>query len=155
MKDVLAALRLAENPRDRVAGFRVAQLVPGIGPATASRILDRLASGDPAVALSGYTPPRTGAEWKDFAALFEALFRRVAAWPAEFEQVRRWYEPHLERLHEDAAVRAQDFPSRPITVVIGLPPGGGVDVSMRRYAEVVGRNIGQRLVIENRDRQQR
>jgi tripartite-type tricarboxylate transporter receptor subunit TctC len=45
---------------------------------------------------------------------------------------------------------AQDFPSRPITVVIGLPAGGGVDVSMRRYAEVVGRKLGQRIIIENR-----
>ena len=34
VKDVLAVLRLAENPRDRVAGFRVLQLMPGIGPAT-------------------------------------------------------------------------------------------------------------------------
>jgi tripartite-type tricarboxylate transporter receptor subunit TctC len=45
---------------------------------------------------------------------------------------------------------AEEFPSRPITVVIGLPPGGGVDVSMRRYAEVVGRSLGQRIIIENR-----
>lgn len=109
VKDVLAALRLAENPRDRVAGFRVTQLVPGIGPANAARVLDRLASPDPANALADYTPPRVGAEWKGFAVLFEALFRRVSAWPAEFEQVRRWYEPHLERLHEDAAARAQDL----------------------------------------------
>jgi ATP-dependent DNA helicase UvrD/PcrA len=109
VKDVLAALRFAENPRDRVAGFRVTQLVPGVGPAGAARILDRLASPDPAAMLVGYTPPRAGAEWKDFAALFDALFRRAAAWPAELEQVRRWYEPHLERLHDDAAVRAQDL----------------------------------------------
>src|SRR5947209_13504824 len=109
VKDVLAALRFAENPRDRVAGFRVTQLVPGIGPANAARILDRLAAPDPATALAGYTPPRTGAEWKDFAALFEALFRRISIWPAEFEQVRRWYQPHLERLHDDAAVRAADL----------------------------------------------
>src|SRR2546423_10111022 len=67
VKDVLAALRLAENPRDRVAGFRVTQLVPGIGPANAARILDRLASPDPPAALSEYTPPRAGAEWKGFA----------------------------------------------------------------------------------------
>jgi tripartite-type tricarboxylate transporter receptor subunit TctC len=46
--------------------------------------------------------------------------------------------------------RSEDFPSRPITVVVGLPPGGGVDVSMRRYAEVVGRRLGQRIIIENR-----
>jgi DNA helicase-2/ATP-dependent DNA helicase PcrA len=109
VKDVLAALRFAENPRDRVAGFRVAQLVPGIGPASAARILDRLASPDPAAMLVTYAPPRAGAEWRDFAALFDSLFRRVSAWPAEFEQVRRWYAPHLERLHDDAAARAQDL----------------------------------------------
>jgi tripartite-type tricarboxylate transporter receptor subunit TctC len=48
------------------------------------------------------------------------------------------------------AAQPEDFPSRPITVAVGLPAGGGVDVSMRRYAEVVGRSLGQRIVIENR-----
>jgi DNA helicase-2/ATP-dependent DNA helicase PcrA len=109
VKDVLAALRFAENPRDRVAGFRVTQLVPGIGPASAARILDRLAAPDPAQMLVTYAPSRVGAEWKGFVSLFDALFRRASPWPAEFEQVRRWYEPHLERLHDDAAVRAADL----------------------------------------------
>jgi DNA helicase-2/ATP-dependent DNA helicase PcrA len=35
VKDVLAILRWAENPRDGVAAFRALQLLPGIGPATA------------------------------------------------------------------------------------------------------------------------
>ncbi len=109
VKDVLAALRFAENPRDRVAGFRVTQLVPGIGPASAGRILDRLSGPDPAAMLVTYAPPRAGAEWKNFAALFDGLFRRAAGWPAELEAVRRWYQPHLERLHDDAAVRAADL----------------------------------------------
>jgi DNA helicase-2/ATP-dependent DNA helicase PcrA len=109
VKDVLAALRFAENPRDRVAGFRVTQLVPGIGPASAARVLDRLAAPDPAAMLSITAPPRAGAAWQGFVALFDGLFRRASAWPAEFEQVRRWYQPHLERLHDDAAARAQDL----------------------------------------------
>jgi tripartite-type tricarboxylate transporter receptor subunit TctC len=46
--------------------------------------------------------------------------------------------------------RPAEFPSRPITVVVGFPAGGGVDVSMRRYAELVGRSLGQRIIIENR-----
>jgi DNA helicase-2/ATP-dependent DNA helicase PcrA len=106
---MLACLRFAENPRDRVAGFRVTQLVPGIGPASAAKVLDRLAAPDPAQMLVTYAPPRASAEWKDFVTLFEALFSRASLWPAEFEQVRRWYEPHLERLHDDAAVRAADL----------------------------------------------
>jgi DNA helicase-2/ATP-dependent DNA helicase PcrA len=40
VKDVLACLRWAENPRDRVAGFRLLQLLPGVGPASAGRILE-------------------------------------------------------------------------------------------------------------------
>jgi DNA helicase-2/ATP-dependent DNA helicase PcrA len=109
VKDLLAALRFAENPRDRVAGFRVTQLVPGVGPASAARILDRLAAPDPAAMLVRYAPPRAGAEWQSFVELFDRLFRRASGWPAEFEQVRRWYEPHLERLHDDAAARVADL----------------------------------------------
>jgi DNA helicase-2/ATP-dependent DNA helicase PcrA len=45
VKDLLAILRLAENPRDRVAGFRVLQLLPGIGPGTARRALALLEAG--------------------------------------------------------------------------------------------------------------
>jgi DNA helicase-2/ATP-dependent DNA helicase PcrA len=40
VKDLLALLRLAENPRDRVAGFRVLQVMAGVGPASAQRVLD-------------------------------------------------------------------------------------------------------------------
>ena len=42
VKDVLALLRFVENPRDRVAGFRVLQLMPGIGPTSAQRVLDHM-----------------------------------------------------------------------------------------------------------------
>ena len=41
VKDVLAVLRWAENPSDRVTGFRVLQLLDGIGPATAGKVLER------------------------------------------------------------------------------------------------------------------
>ncbi|MFL6799222.1 MAG: Bug family tripartite tricarboxylate transporter substrate binding protein [Xanthobacteraceae bacterium] len=49
-----------------------------------------------------------------------------------------------------ATAYAQDFPSRPITIMVGLAPGGITDVTARLYAEVVSQSIGQRIVIENR-----
>jgi DNA helicase-2/ATP-dependent DNA helicase PcrA len=60
IKDMLALLRFVENPRDRVAGFRLLHLLPGIGSATAQRVLDRMAeAADPITALAGIpTPPR-------------------------------------------------------------------------------------------------
>ena len=111
VKDVLATLRFAENPRDRVAGFRVLQLLPGIGPATASHILDSVEeSPGAASALARVEPPAAADEhWPGFLQLFVHLAGRMNGWPGEFETVRRWYEPHLERAFDDAVVRAQDL----------------------------------------------
>jgi DNA helicase-2/ATP-dependent DNA helicase PcrA len=111
IKDVLATLRWAQNARDRVAGFRVAQLLPGIGPSAAARLLDRMAqSSDPARALSEFKPPAAAAEhWPDFDATVGLLRRNAAGWPAEVDLVCRWYAPHLERMHDDAAARQADL----------------------------------------------
>jgi DNA helicase-2/ATP-dependent DNA helicase PcrA len=40
VKDLLAVLRLADNPRNRIAAFRVLQLLPGMGPANSARVCD-------------------------------------------------------------------------------------------------------------------
>jgi DNA helicase-2/ATP-dependent DNA helicase PcrA len=34
---------------------------------------------------------------------------KSAGWPAELDLVCRWYAPHLERIHEDAAARQRDL----------------------------------------------
>ena len=58
VKDMLACLRLAENPADRIAGFRVLQLIPGIGPATAEAVLAAMAAApEPALALAAARVP--------------------------------------------------------------------------------------------------
>jgi len=111
VKDVLAFLRLVQNPADRVAGFRVLQLVPGIGPSTAEAILAAMAAArEPAMALPGApVPKRASTDWADFAVLYAALRIGTAGWPSEIEAVRTWYEPHLERRHDDAAMRRADL----------------------------------------------
>ncbi len=75
IKDVLAVLRWANNPRDRVAGFRVAQLLPGIGPgsARAARLRWRKAA-TPARPCERFKPPAAAAEhWQDFEATIGML----------------------------------------------------------------------------------
>jgi DNA helicase-2/ATP-dependent DNA helicase PcrA len=53
IKDVVAILRWAENPRDTIASFRTLQLLPGIGPATARKAIEHvIASGGDFVALA-------------------------------------------------------------------------------------------------------
>jgi DNA helicase-2/ATP-dependent DNA helicase PcrA len=111
IKDVLAIMRWAENPRDRVSGFRVAQLMPGIGPAMAGRLLDQIAeSSDASEAVQRFKPPAAAAEcWPKFVSMFGDLRRRSVGWPAELDLACRWYAPHLENLYEDAAVRQADL----------------------------------------------
>lgn len=111
IKDVLAVLRFVQNPRDRVAGFRVAQLLPGIGPGTAGKLLDRMAqSGDPMRALSEFKPPAAASEcWQEFDDTLGLLARNAVGWPDDIDSIVRWYAPHMERIHEDAGARAADL----------------------------------------------
>ena len=109
VKDVLGLLRFVENPRDRVAGFRTLHLVPGVGPTSAQRVLDRIAEAEnPVDALCGApTPPRAGDDWTEFVRTIEQL--QTSDWPNDIERIRLWYEPHLERIHEDAEMRRADL----------------------------------------------
>ena len=56
----------------------------------------------------------------------------------------------LAGLLHGAAAQAQSFPSKPITIVVGLAPGGITDITARTYAEALGKITGQRVVVENR-----
>ncbi|MBN9434751.1 MAG: ATP-dependent helicase [Bosea sp.] len=141
VKDLLALLRFAENPRDRVAAFRAVQLVEGVGPGTAGRLLDELAAvADPPAALAAFAPPaRAREDWTGFATLMTALAARSIGWPGELAALSAWYEPRLERRYEDAAVRALDlgqlaaiaatFPTRErfLTELTLDPPGATSD----------------------------
>ncbi|MGA8649787.1 MAG: ATP-dependent helicase, partial [Xanthobacteraceae bacterium] len=111
IKDLLSFLRWAENPRDRVAGFRVVQLLPGAGPATAAKVLDHLTErADAVAALHDIKPPAAAAEhWPDFVETVRIVRGRAAGWPSELDLVRRWYEPHLQRIHDDAMLRQADL----------------------------------------------
>ena len=111
LKDMLAMLRFVENPRDRVAGFRLMHLIPGVGSTSAQRVLDHMAkAADPMMALAeAPSPPRAGDDWQSFVATVTDLGSGRAGWPAELERARLWYEPHLDRIHEDAGARRADL----------------------------------------------
>lgn len=112
VKDLVALLRLAENPRDQVAWFRVLQLLEGVGPATAAAAFRR-------VAEAGYDPralPGPGAGGKSSGEL-EALGALVAGLRnepelpagARVERALEFYTPVLERTYEAAAARLRDL----------------------------------------------
>lgn len=111
VKDMLAALRFAQNMRDRVAGFRLMQLLPGVGPASAQIALDAVAeTADPVETLVALpAPSRAAADWPGLVSLIADLRSANMGWPAEIGRIRAWYEPHLERIHEDFEMRRADL----------------------------------------------
>ena len=111
IKDMLALLRFVENPRDRVAGFRLLHLIPGVGLTSAQRVLDHISNAaDLISALADPpAPPRGGDEWLSFVETVTDLRSGRAGWPAELERARLWYEPHLDRIHDDANTRRADL----------------------------------------------
>lgn len=48
------------------------------------------------------------------------------------------------------ALQAQEFPSKPITLIVPWPAGGSTDVSMRAMAESASKVLGQPIVIDNK-----
>jgi DNA helicase-2/ATP-dependent DNA helicase PcrA len=107
VKDVLCALRWAHNPRDRLAAYRVLRLLPGIGPANAAKLGDRMAeAGHVDVAA---LPRGCADHWPPLLALLARLRVPQARWPADVDDVLAWYEPHLMRIHEDGPSRALDL----------------------------------------------
>ena len=111
VKDILAVLRFAQNPRGRMAGFRVTQLIAGIGPATATRLLDAMGeAAQPLQALQDFEPSRQALqEWTAFTRLYAQLRDANVAWPADLELAKAWYLPQLERIHDDAHIRKLDL----------------------------------------------
>ncbi len=120
VKDVLSLLRWAQNPRHRLAGFRVAQLLPGMGPAQARRLVDVVgqATDAPAALQAFAPPPNARSEWQTLALLMASLHANTAAaaagqsrsatgWPDELATALAWYAPHLQRLHTDTATVRQ------------------------------------------------
>jgi len=110
VKDALALMRFAENPRDRVAGFRVAQLLPGVGPRIAETIVAAASDGDGFAAMAALTlPAKARAGFSAFADLMRRLAARAAPWPGELADAVAWLSPQLEVRYDDATLRMNDL----------------------------------------------
>ena len=123
VKDALACLRWAENPRDTLAIFRTLQLLPGVGPKVAEKVAESLGGTGsaplhtthhglcpPSEALASLQPPPAArADWPRLIALVTRLHDRLTPWVGQLGLVRRWYEPYLEARYDNARTRLGDL----------------------------------------------
>ncbi|MHB1340897.1 MAG: ATP-dependent helicase [Coriobacteriia bacterium] len=112
VKDLLSYMRLAENPRDSMAALRVLQLVPGIGPKTASSLHDMLAeAGGDFDAWVGWQPPEAAdGVWQDFVSLMRNLAHAPSGdVSAQVHATREFLGPLVERRYDNATARLADL----------------------------------------------
>jgi DNA helicase-2/ATP-dependent DNA helicase PcrA len=111
IKDILAILKWATNLKDQVAGFRVLKLMPGIGPATAKRIMGEVAGAPRPIEVvrAHNPPPASKGYWSGFREMIECLQSPLVSWPNDVSIVQDWYSPVLELLYDDPVSRAADI----------------------------------------------
>ena len=115
VKDAVALLRILENPHDEVSWFRVLQLVDGIGPAGARRLMREMgvgADGSPIGRLPSVTtdgPTAAAAELAELAAVLSDCAARSLGPAAELERARIFLDPLIERRYEGAQARLRDL----------------------------------------------
>ena len=111
VKDLLAFLRLAENPRDVVAGGRVLPLLPGVGPGKARQLTAMLAaSGGDFRVWADWRPPAAAAEiWPRMVGLVQSLAKSSEDLPGQIARVREFYGPLLEMHYDNVQPRLRDL----------------------------------------------
>ncbi|MBV8221526.1 MAG: ATP-dependent helicase [Solirubrobacterales bacterium] len=113
VKDLIALFRLADNPHDEISWFRVLQLLDGVGPATARRVLDVLVTAD-GDELAAWLDARQKlpADARPLAdGLIEALRdgRGETAAGVRAERLSQALAPLIKTRYPDGALRLQDL----------------------------------------------
>jgi DNA helicase-2/ATP-dependent DNA helicase PcrA len=116
---MLAAFRLADNPRDEMAWFRLLQLLPGVGPAKARRAIDALRDVDGKVPLSHGDVQRRWSSVADVLPIdaremsrdFADALCEKSLEPVEVhaERIRRAIVPLITSSYDDAIPRLEDL----------------------------------------------
>ena len=131
VKDILAFLRVLENPRDEVSWYRLLRLIPGVGDATARAAIEALAmhGWEPMAINSTKAPARARPGLQALGALLDGM-RRVERGTGDDAQrhspgesirlARQLYDPILQATFDDAPPRMADLDQLEI-IAAGYP----------------------------------
>jgi DNA helicase-2/ATP-dependent DNA helicase PcrA len=115
VKDVLAFLRILENPRDEVSWYRILMLLPGIGDVTARSAIDLMAqmAWDSRAFGQYRAPPRAREAHGQLVALLDQLRNStvldVASVGADIARVRQLYDGVLREKYDRVEPRLADL----------------------------------------------
>jgi DNA helicase II / ATP-dependent DNA helicase PcrA len=118
IKDLVAHLRVLENPRDAVAWNRILLLIDGVGPRTAEKVIDDILARRVTLPADGHgsTLPVFWASFSGYPDKVRSLFDTLRAVSAEqttpadkVQQLIEYYEPLFARRYDDYNKRKKDL----------------------------------------------
>jgi len=120
IKDVIAHLRVLENPSDAISWNRILLLLEGIGPKSAGDLIDWITSvGDPIAETPPHTSPRYVEGLRKLFGVLRPIRSADTNVGDEVESIVGYYEPLMEQAYPDDAKRR----SRDLEHFIGLARG--------------------------------
>jgi len=124
VKDLISTLRWADNPKHRISGFRVLKMLEGIGPKSATKILDflELNNFDFTKLRSYKCSMMANPKWITLIKLLSGIYNNELPWSEQMDVVKEWYLDILEENYDNPFVRggdvehltqiSQEYPSR-------------------------------------------
>ena len=148
VKDLMALLRLLENPRDQISWLRVLNLLPGVGGATASRVIHFLVANNHDMRALPHcsVPPAARERFLALCSLLKDL-GEVTGPPSSRETMAGW--------NEDSAGQVQDVDDdSPIEPHTGLPGLPAQIERIRQFYDPVFREVYDHADVRIRDLEQ-
>jgi DNA helicase-2/ATP-dependent DNA helicase PcrA len=112
IKDLLAFLRILENPRDDLSWMRILQMLDGVGPGRARQAVEHLQHGSAGAQtlLSWKSPPSARKQVENLAHLLHELARGPELpLAAQIDRIRGFYTPIFEQRYEQPEMRLRDL----------------------------------------------
>ena len=111
VKDLISFLRVVENPSDEIAWFRILQLIEGIGPATAAKVIAHVVKGHDPRAIKAFAPPAAArGGWKQLGDVVDDLVTAGEQDPAaQVQRIRSFYDDVMALRYENAQARKRDL----------------------------------------------
>ncbi len=114
IKDMVAFLKLVQNPRDQIAWMRILGMFAGIGPGTAGRIADRTMQLESlshirALSVEDLLTPKSRVGWEDASAILRDIGGETKPSAVIRAVIKGGYGDYLEEEHENWRDRLEDL----------------------------------------------
>ncbi len=109
VKDIIAYLKIIQNPLDAISWNRILHLIPGVGGVTASRIVNHIQKQEGSMDFSGFEGKKYAPGLEELGETLMKARKDGLTIPERIDVFAGYYAPILDTLEDDSEVRLKDI----------------------------------------------